>query len=402
MLGGQGARGHDGRHRAAKAHKHGDKAPARKADLSQQLVHHKGNAGHVAGVLEDRQQDEQRHDDGQEGDDRPHAGYHAVDDQRVNHGVHVGGGERRVDGIGGGTHPRGHKIRKVAANEVERKPEHHDHDANEARDGREAPRKHAVDAGRALVLAALLRLLDAAGADGLDEREAHVGESRKAIGARLLLHLGDDVLHGIELVLLEAKRLDHQLVALDELGRGVAVGQASALGVIGDKLSNGVDAAVHGAAVGAVRPAEVDAPRALAVAGHVDGVLHQLVYALVLGGRDGHHRHAQEGLQGVHVHGAAVLSDLVHHVECDDHGNVQLHELRGEVEVALDVGSVNNVDDRIGLGVDDELAAHDLLARVGRERVDARQVCDRGLWMAAHLAVLAIHGDAREVAHVLV
>ena len=252
------------------------------------------------------------------------------------------------------------------------------------------------------MLAALLRLLDAAGADGLDEREAHVGESRKAIGAGLLLHLGDDVLHGVKLVLLEAKCFDDQLVALDELGRGVAVGQASALGVIGDKLSNGVDAAVHGAAVRSVRAAEVDTPRALAVAGHVDGVLHQLVYALVLGGRDGHHRHAQEGLQGVHVHGAAVLSDLIHHVEGDDHGNVQLHELRGEVEVALDVGGVNNVDDRIGLGVDDELAAHDLLARVGRKRVDARQVCDRGLRMAAHLAILAVHGDAGKVAHVLV
>ena len=210
------------------------------------------------------------------------------------------------------------------------------------------------------------------------------------------------MLHGVQLVLLETERLYDQLVALDELGRGVTVGQARALGVIGDKLANAVYAAVHGAAVRSVRAAEVDTPRALAVAGHVNGMLYQLVHALVLGSRDGHHRHTQEGLQGVHVHGAAVLGDLVHHVEGDNHGNVQLHELRGEVEVALDVGGVNDVDDRVGLGVNDELAAHDLLARVGRKRVDAGQVCDRSLRMAAHLAVLAVNGNAGEVAHVLV
>lgn len=68
----------------------------------------------------------------------------------------------------------------------------------------------------------------------------------------------------------------------------------------------------------------------------------------------------------------------------------------------LDVGRVDDVDDRVGARVEDELAAHDLLARVGAERVDAGQVGDGGLGMVADLTVLAVDGDAREVAHMLV
>ena len=54
------------------------------------------------------------------------------------------------------------------------------------------------------------------------------------------------------------------------------------------------------------------------------------------------------------------------------HGGVQLHELHGQVEVALDVGGIHDVDDAGGLFADDELPGDDLLAGVGRHGVDAR------------------------------
>lgn len=39
----------------------------------------------------------------------------------------------------------------------------------------------------------------------------------------------------------------------------------------------------------------------------------------------------------------AVLADDVHHVYCNDHGDTQLSQLSGQVEVALEVGAVDNV-----------------------------------------------------------
>ena len=44
----------------------------------------------------------------------------------------------------------------------------------------------------------------------------------------------------------------------------------------------------------------------------------------------------------------AVLADDVHHVDGDDDRDAQLGELRGEVQVALEVRAVDDVQDRVG------------------------------------------------------
>ena len=47
----------------------------------------------------------------------------------------------------------------------------------------------------------------------------------------------------------------------------------------------------------------------------------------------------------------AALFHGVHHVERDDHGHVDFHKLRGQIEVALEVGRIDDIDDAIGLFV---------------------------------------------------
>ena len=60
-----------------------------------------------------------------------------------------------------------------------------------------------------------------------------------------------------------------------------------------------------------------------------------------------------------------VLADQIHHVEGDDHRNADLHELGREIQVSLDVGSVDDVQDDIGLLIDEVVSGDDLLKRVG-------------------------------------
>ena len=210
------------------------------------------------------------------------------------------------------------------------------------------------------------------------------------------------MLHGVELVLVKPEGIHHQRVTLDELGGRKAYRQVRRGGVILDDVADAVDAAVQGSVVGAVRRAEVHAARVLAKARHMQHVLHELGDTLLTRRGDRHHGDAERGLQAVNAHRAAVGRELVHHVERKHHRSVQLHKLEREVEVALDVGGVHDVYDRVRVVVEDEAAAHHLLARVWRERVDARQVRDRNLGVAFDLPVLAVHGHAREVAHVLV
>jgi len=252
------------------------------------------------------------------------------------------------------------------------------------------------------VLAALVGLHHAASAHVADKGKAHVGQRGQAVGARLALHLGNDVLDGVEFVAVQVKRLCHQLVALDQLGRCKTHRDMRRRGVVLDKVGNAVDAAMQCTAVRTVGRAKVQAAGTLAEPRHVQSVLHQLADALVAGSANGDNGHAQQALEQVDIDGAAVGRHLVHHVERNDHGTVELHELQRQIQVALDVGGVDDVDDGIGMLVEDELAADDLLACVRRQRIDAGQIGDARLGVIADGSVFAVDRHAGKVTDVLV
>ena len=134
------------------------------------------------------------------------------------------------------------------------------------------------------------------------------------------------------------------------------------------------------------RPAaDVQLRRGAPVLRRVHRAAHQLVQPLALARADGHHRHAQPLLHRRQVDGVAVAAHLVHHVEGHHHRPPQLQQLKGEIKVSLKVGRVNDVDHHVGLLPDDEVAADDLLHRIGAERIDAGQIDD------GHVRILIRH-----------
>ena len=254
------------------------------------------------------------------------------------------------------------------------------------------------------MLAAFLRAHNCARTEVLEEGEAHVGQGGLAVKPRVALHRLDELADCRALVSRHGERRLHGRVALDELGRGKARGKPRLLGIGLHDMHRRVDALVQGASllVLVVGVAEVHAPWRLAEARHVQDVLHKLVDALVLGGRNGNDGDAELALELVDKHRAAVGAHLVHHVEGEHHGDAELHELHGEVHVALDVGGIHDVDDAVGTRVEQEVARDDFLAGIRRQGVHARQVGHRGVGMVADGAVFAVDRDAGEVAHMLV
>ena len=100
----------------------------------------------------------------------------------------------------------------------------------------------------------------------------------------------------------------------------------------------------------------------LLIASYVERVGDKLVNALVLCRGNGHYGDSQRLLQLVYSNGTAVFSHLVHHVQRKHHGNVELHQLHGKIEVALDVGCVNYVYDAAGVAFEYEITRNYLLA----------------------------------------
>ena len=98
----------------------------------------------------------------------------------------------------------------------------------------------------------------------------------------------------------------------------------------------------------------------------------------------------------------AVLFHHVHHVDGHHHGNAKLYQLRRQVEVALQVGAVDDVQDRVGPLIDQVIPGNHFLQRIGRQAVDPRQVRNRDSVMLFQLAFLFFHRYARPVADKLV
>ena len=402
MLGWERTGRHDSRHGAAKTDEHGHEAAARQAKATQHLIHDKGYACHVAGVFQNGEEQEEHDDNRQKGQHAAHARKHAVDSQRAHYVVGTERLEARIGRGDDGSDTVLHKSLQRRADHAKRQPKDEAHNHQERRNGCVTTCQDAVNLDGAHVLAALVRLDDATPTHVADKAKAHIGQRGQAVGASLALHLGNDVLDGVELVAVQVKRLGYQLIALDQLGRRKTHGDVRRRGMVLDKVGNAVDAAMQRTAVRTVGRTKVQATRALAKARHVQGMIHQLADALVAGSANGDNGHAQQALEQVDVHGAAVGRHLIHHVERDDHGAVELHELQCQVQVALDVGGVNDVDDGVRALVKDELTAHDLFACVRRQGVNARQVGNARLGMVTDGAIFAVDRHAGKVTDVLV
>ena len=203
------------------------------------------------------------------------------------------------------------------------------------------------------------------------------------------------------LVLIEVELLENHMVALSQLAGRKSKRDLRPSGMVVNEMHNAMEAAVHGAVV-ILRVTKVRPAGALLILGHMDGVLHQLFNALVLEGGNGDDRNAQHLLHLVDTDGTAVFPHLIHHIERQHHGDAQLHELHGEVEIAFDVGGVHNIDDALRFFIQQKCPGHQLFAGVGRHGVNAGQVGDQGVLLAADGAVLAVNSDAGEVTHVLI
>ena len=102
------------------------------------------------------------------------------------------------------------------------------------------------------------------------------------------------------------------------------------------------------------------------------------------------------------VNDVAVLLEQVGHVQRNDDRKTELENLSGQVQAALDIRGVNEVDHDVGTVVDQIVARTDLFGRIGRQRVNARQVGNDNVLVAEQLCLLLFDGYARPVSNVTI
>ena len=98
----------------------------------------------------------------------------------------------------------------------------------------------------------------------------------------------------------------------------------------------------------------------------------------------------------------AVLAHHVHHVDGDDNRDAELGELRGQVQVSLEVRAVDEVQNSVRTLTDQVVSRDDFLQRIGRKGINAGKVRDDNAAVLFQLAFLLLDRYARPVAYELV
>ena len=133
-----------------------------------------------------------------------------------------------------------------------------------------------------------------------------------------------------------------------------------------------------------------------------DGRLRGGFGSLALQRRDFHDPAAELTAELFDIDAVALPTDQVHHVQGNHHRNADLHQLCGQVEVAFQVRRVDDVQDNIGAFLNQIITRNHLFQRIGREGVDARQVCYDNVFVVFQASFLLLNRDARPVADKLV
>ena len=268
---------------------------------------------------------------------------------------------------------------------------HRPHDEDEERQTQDTVRDHAVD----LLRDAHARggLLHALVHDVRNHRVALARDDGFGIVVAILLALGDERLDAGGTVLGEVNGARGVLVAFEELHRKVAAlvcrHRTGKLGfdLVEDILDRRVELVLwHG----------------ILRSGGSLSLGDELVDAGVPQRGDHDDRCTQAARKRLSVDLVAVLLHEVGHVERHDHGQARLDDLQREVEVALEVRGVEELDHHVGLAAHEIVAAHALLGAIGGKRIDTGKVGHSHAFVARELGLLLLDRHARPVAYVAV
>ena len=135
---------------------------------------------------------------------------------------------------------------------------------------------------------------------------------------------------------------------------------------------------------------------------YLDGSLSRFLDAGTLQCGDLHYLAAQLLGKLLCIDLIPVLPDNVHHIDGCHHRDTQLYQLGGQIQVPLQVGAVDDVQNRIRPLLDQIIPGYHFLQGVGGQGVNTRQVCDGHIAVTLQLTLLLFNRYAGPVTHKLV
>ena len=208
-LGRQRSAGHDSRDSTSETYKHRNYASPGQTYLPKKLVHDKCNSGHIATVLQQRQEKKQRDYYRQKAEYAPYSVENTIYYQRMYYVIHTGSCQQQIHGFGQRCYSFVQPVRQNRAYYVESQPEYGSHYTDESRYSCIFPCKYPVYPATSQVFPALLRFYHGGLADLHYESESHISNCCSSVKPALLLHLEYYMIEHLPLIIAEPQCFDY-------------------------------------------------------------------------------------------------------------------------------------------------------------------------------------------------
>jgi len=136
--------------------------------------------------------------------------------------------------------------------------------------------------------------------------------------------------------------------------------------------------------------------------GDIDGTADQIFHSATISCHNRYNRNSKISLQPLYIDHITVGSDFIHHIQCDDHRNSEFRQLKRQIQITFQVIRINDIDNRIRLFIENVISGDHLLIRIGRKRINSRQIhqCDSRIFF--HFPGFFLDGYTRPVSDMLV
>ena len=201
-------------------------------------------------------------------------------------------------------------------------------------------------------------------------------------------------------ILAKLKLFQDEFITLSKLGSCELCRNACLFGMVLDQVHYAMETSMYRAVF--FGTAKVHSAGTLLESGHMKGVAYKFFDTFVSRRRDRHYRDTQHFFHLVDMDSSAVFFDFIHHVECQHHRHIQLHQLHGEIKISFYICSIDDVDYSFDVSIHNEFSRNDFFAAVRRHGIYAGKVSYQRIGMTLDNAVFSVHSNAREVPYMLI
>ena len=264
----------------------------------------------------------------------------------MNNGIDIPGCQRTIYQIRKCRDSHIQQIRQRSSDHIKCQPEYSRHNCNKAWNSCIFSRQDLIHLRTSQMFLAFFRLHNRSITDLLNKCKTHICNCCGPIKSTFLFHLLYNMLQELFFILIQLELFQDQFIPFCQFACRKSYRNVCLLRMILDQMHDPVQASVYCSAM-VICITEILSSRTFLIFCHMHCMFDQFFNSFILRSRYWNNRYSKFLLHLIYQDRTAVVPHLIHHIQCQNHRNIQLHQLHGQIQVPLNIGCIHDIDDSL-------------------------------------------------------